>query len=196
MLPSKEILRREIKTRLKDVPQEEFRYQGAQASALLRSSPVWSRFNTVFLFLSMKSEIDTQVLLETALADGKKVFAPKVEEEKLVFYPLLSADGPRQKNSLGIREPLCLGSGEMKPAASGDFPALIITPGLAFDREGNRLGRGGGYYDRFFAELESGGLQYNAIGLCMDFQVAALVPAGENDKKVNGLLTCKNLICR
>jgi len=174
MASLKETLRREIKDRLKEIPQEEFHSQGAKAAALLHASPVWERFNTVFLFLSMKHEIDTKTLIETALKDSKKVFAPRVEGKGLVFYTI----------------------DNMKQAESEDFPALILAPGLAFDNEGNRLGRGGGYYDRYFAELNSGGFQYTAIGLCMDIQIVANVPMGRNDKKVNAVLTGKALICR
>ena len=192
----KETLRREIKKYLKAASGEEYRSQGINAAVLLRSSPVWSRYNTVFLFLSIGLEIDTLPLLETVLRDGKKAFAPGVEAERLVFYPLLSADGPWRKGRFGIREPAnhSPGAGEWKPAAAGDFPALIFAPGLAFDREGNRLGRGGGYYDRFFADLDAAGRQYNAIGLCMDFQITGRVPAGELDKKMNGLLTGTQLV--
>jgi len=186
----KELLRGEIKKHLNTVSGEEFLLQGAGAAALLCSSPVWLRYEAVFLFLSIKnSEIDTQSLLITALKEGKKAFAPRVEGSRLVFYPVLSADGPWRKGPFGLREPE-VPPGE--PNGEGpfkDFPALILTPGLAFDREGRRLGRGGGYYDRFFAELDEAHREYFALGLCMDFQVVDEVPTGAQDKKMNGLLT-------
>jgi len=179
-----------MKRRLRETKREEFKTQGAVSSALLRSSPVWSCYPTVFLFLSMNSEIDTQPLLESALKDGKKVFAPKIsfvpnDAEKLVFYSITSAEGPWEKGAFGIREPVAGG----EPAGSEDFPALIVVPGLAFDRNGNRLGKGGGYYDRFLGELDTEGRRYTAIGLCMDFQVAAFVPVGEKDRKMDWVLT-------
>ena len=80
------------------------------------------------------------------------------------------------------------------PAAGGDFPTLVLTPGLAFDREGRRLGRGAGYYDRFFAELDKDSREYTALGLCMDFQIVEKVPVEPNDKKMDGLLTGTELI--
>ena len=190
----KETLRGEIKGRLKEVGREEFKAQGAASAALLRSSPIWSRYTTVFLFLSMNREIDTQPLLETALKDGKKVFAPKVSfvpngSEKLVFYRVASAEGPWEKGAFGIREP----AGGV-PAALDDFPALIVVPGLAFDKSGNRLGKGGGYYDRLLGELDAEGRCFAALGLCMDFQIVGSVPVGEKDKKMDWILTQNQLI--
>ena len=178
----KETLREEIKGQLRKVSGEEFRLQGAKAAALLSSSPIWSRHEHLFLFLSMKSEIDTQPLLETALRQGKKVFAPRVEARSLVFCRMLSLEW--RKGPFGLREPP-LSAAEEKAG----FPALILAPGLAFDREGNRLGRGGGYYDRFFAELDECRGEYLALGLCMDFQLVGRVPAEGHDKKVGGVLT-------
>ena len=191
----KELLRVEIKKLLKNACGEEFRCQGETAAALLCSCPLWSRYETLFLFLSMNSEIDTQPLLETALKDGKKVFAPGVQAQRLVFYPIMSAAGPWREGPFGIREPMegPAPSDEWRPAKAGDFPALILAPGLAFDREGKRLGRGGGYYDRFFAELDEAGRQYTALGFCMDFQVVGQVPAGETDKILDGFLTGREL---
>ena len=195
-MPPKETLRGEMKRRLKGIPREEFKRQGAASAALLRSSIIWDCYDTFFLFLSTNSEIDTQPLLDSALKDGKKVFVPKVsfvpnDAGKLVFYAVTSAEGPWEKGAFGIREPADSG----KSAAPVDFHlAVIVVPGLAFDRNGNRLGKGGGYYDRFLGELDAEGCVHNVIGLCMDFQVVGSVPAGEKDKKMSCVLTQNELI--
>jgi 5-formyltetrahydrofolate cyclo-ligase len=194
-MPPKETTREEMKRRLKEIPREEFKRQGAASAALLRESPLWDRFNAFFLFLSTNSEIDTQPLLESALKAGKNVFVPKVSfvpkgGQALVFYNITSPEGPWEKGAFGIREP----AGGGKPAVSVDFHlAVIIVPGIAFDRNGNRLGKGGGYYDRFLGELDAEGCVHNAIGLCMDFQVVGSVPTGEKDKKMDWILTQNEL---
>ena len=203
MVPSKEILREKIKEHLNTVSKEEFYSQGEKAAALLRSSPLWPGHKTVYLFLSMKAEINTGPLLEAALKDGKKVYAPCIgadvksaglkRKDALVFYPVLSPQGPWKKGPFGIREPLA-GINGTEGGETGEFPILVITPGLAFDREGNRLGRGRAYYDRFFAELDAAGRSYTAIGFCMDFQLLEKVPAREYDKKMNGLAAGNELI--
>jgi len=195
----KEILRGKIKNLLGTVPREDFIFQGVKAAALLRSSSIWPKYSSIFLFLSINSEIDTSALIKTSLSEGKKVFAPRTDAERLTFYRILSPDGPWTKGPFGIREPEAvkpagMGLADPASAAPGDFPALILTPGLAFDAKGMRLGRGGGYYDRFFSELDAVTREYLALGLCMDFQIVDTVPAGENDRKMNGLLTGKELI--
>jgi 5-formyltetrahydrofolate cyclo-ligase len=191
MLP-KETLREEIKNHLKEIPMEEFKAQGNKAAALFRTSPFWPRYSTIFIFLSMNSEIDTQSLLETALKEEKKIFAPRVQAEKLFFCRIFSPEGPWRKGPFGIREPLDQGIGAQ--ASAEDFPALIITPGLAFDKDGNRLGKGKGYYDRFFGELDGRGKRYTAMGLCMDFQLIERVPIEGKDKKVDFILTQNELL--
>lgn len=203
LVASKGQIRSEIKKTLKNTKSGAFSAQGEAAAARLRDSPIWPEVEAIFLFLSMKSEIDTQALIKMALEDRKKVFAPKVECEKLIFLPILTANGPWQTGQFGIREPMEEPREKGRPdsAASDNIPAirnretlLIIAPGLAFDREGNRLGRGKGYYDRFFAEMDTDGRKYAAIGLCMDFQLFEKVPAGRHDKKMHGILTGREMI--
>jgi 5-formyltetrahydrofolate cyclo-ligase len=193
---SKEGLRREIKGFLAGLPPEEFRSEGSKAAAALREASPWTRYQTILLFLSLQSEIDTFPLLETALGDSKKVFAPRTEEALIRFYRVNSAQGPWQYGFFGIREPVEdesteEGAGSLK---EGDFPALIITPGLAFDRQGRRLGRGGGYYDRFFAELDNAGREYCAVGFCLEAQVKAEVPAEKEDKPMDGIVSSRGFI--
>jgi 5-formyltetrahydrofolate cyclo-ligase len=193
---AKERLRREIKDFLAGLSPEQFRDEGAKAAAVLRQAPFWARYETILLFLSIKLEIDTFPLLEAALEDNKKVFAPRTEEAFIRFYRVNSAQGPWQYGFFGIREPVEAEGAEEGEGAleEGDFPALVITPGLAFDRQGRRLGRGGGYYDRFFEELDRAGREYYAVGFCLEAQIKAEVPAEEQDKPMSGIVSSREFI--
>jgi 5-formyltetrahydrofolate cyclo-ligase len=186
----------EIKAFLAGLSPEEFRSAGSKAAAALREVPLWVHCKTVLLFLSMKSEIDTFPLLEAALEDNKKVFAPRAEEAFIHFYQVNSVRGPWQYGFFGIREPA-----EAEGAEDGagsleerDFPALVITPGLAFDRQGRRLGRGGGYYNRFFEELDKAGREYRTIGFCLEAQIKDEVPAEEKNKPMDGIVSSQGFI--
>jgi 5-formyltetrahydrofolate cyclo-ligase len=136
----------------------------------------------------MKYEIDTGFLLERAFHDGKNVFVPKIINDKLQFFQIFEHElnGQWEAGAFGIREPRDPDS--RRALSPSHFPCLIITPGLAFDRNGNRLGRGKGYYDRFFTELDAQNLRYFSAGLCMPSQIVERVPAKPWDKKMDIVL--------
>jgi 5-formyltetrahydrofolate cyclo-ligase len=193
---AKERLRREIKGFLAGFSPEAFHHEGSKAAGVLRKTPLWARYKTVLLFLSSKTEIDTFPLLEAALEDGKKVFAPRTGEGSIRFYRVSSPHGPWQYGFFGIREPAEQEGAEEGEGAlnEGDFPALVLTPGLAFDRLGRRLGRGGAYYDRFFEELDRAGREYCAVGFCLEAQIKAEVPVEEQDKPMEGIVSSGGFI--
>jgi 5-formyltetrahydrofolate cyclo-ligase len=187
---AKSLLRKEIKQRLAALEPSAFLAEGRQAAACITSLPVWRRIPTVLLFLSTAREIDTSPLLEAALSCGKRVFAPRVEGERLCFLRVYDAQGPWQYGAFHIWEPITRREEDRLLGdfpARGNFPALIITPGAAFDREGRRLGHGRGYYDRFFAELDGQGVSYTTLGLCMASQLVERVPVEPWDKTMDGV---------
>jgi 5-formyltetrahydrofolate cyclo-ligase len=181
---SKPELRRELKNRLAALPPGAYTAGGRRAAAFLTKHPLWGTYNTLLLFLSIKDEIDTAPLLEAAVEAGKKVFAPRIEGENLAFYRVFSPAGPWREGPFGIREPA-----SPAPLSPADFPALIIVPGLGFDRQRNRLGRGKGYYDRFLAALDRQGLPFTALGLCLEAQLLPEIPVDPRDRKLDGICT-------
>ena len=107
------------------------------------------------------------------------------------FYRIRSADGPWTTGAYDIREPQdCTGETLFRPE---DGPALIATPALAFDRGGNRMGRGAGYYDRFFASLPPQG-DFFLCGFCLSVQIVDEVPMDTFDRKVNALCTANEYL--
>jgi len=197
-------LRKAVKTRLAALSAGQLTASGLAAARHLSRVPRWGEFRSVLVFFSMKSEIDTLPIIETVFKAGKSLFAPRIEGENLAFYQFSQQNtavtgNARRGLADGYREP------EADPAfilKKEDFPALVITPGLAFDRRLNRLGRGRGYYDRFFATLDSEirlephapGRNYTALGLCMDCQLVEEVPVEPCDKTMDLLLTESGLI--
>jgi 5-formyltetrahydrofolate cyclo-ligase len=188
---AKQELRRELRRRLRALSPELFCAGGLRAAELLSREPCWREARTALLFISGDREIDTAPLLEAALEAGKAVFAPKVRGEELVFWRVPSPAGPWERGPFGLREPVPSAGGALE---RGDFPALILTPGLGFAPPGNRLGRGGGYYDRLFARLdappgEGPPAPYHAVGLCLALQVLPLIPTEPGDRPLEGLCT-------
>ncbi|QQO11100.1 5-formyltetrahydrofolate cyclo-ligase [Breznakiella homolactica] len=200
-MDSKKALRNSMLRRLASLDPGLFRSQGRDAASLISSQKIWLSAETVLLFMAMEQEIDTEPLLARALEGGKRVFIPKVAGPEMRFYRIQSARGPWLCGPYGIREPdPAAPDSDLKPE---DFPLLIIVPGVAFDRQGNRLGRGKAYYDRFFASLDqrtgtdtprrpaekSRSPNYYTVGLCMDEQVVPAVPADSWDRPMDAICT-------
>jgi 5-formyltetrahydrofolate cyclo-ligase len=201
----KEEIRADMQKRLGALSKAVFSQKGTEAAARLWTRDEWKTYASVLLFLSTEYEISTQSLLELAFIDRKQVFAPRIDGAQLCFYRVPSPRGPWTEGTPGIREPP-----REVPLAMEHFPALVVTPGLAFDRHGRRLGRGKGFYDRFLAGLDAGVLSgapaaggpaenrpgYFVCGMCLEIQLVDEVPAESRDRPVNGILTEKRfLLC-
>lgn len=138
----------------------------------------FAKGNRFFIYRSYSSEARTDLLIERLQADGKEVYCPRVEGEKMVA--VLSGE-EYSLSAKGIREPI-------GNAYEGDFD-VIIAPLLAIDKKGNRLGYGGGYYDAFI-QKKSG----KKIGYCYDFQVVQALPKEVWDVPMDGIITDKRWI--
>lgn len=184
---TKKELRRIMKGRLSALPPGAFAREGAAAAERLCAAALWKRYERVLIYLSMPDELDTSALLARAFSEGKAVFAPKVESDTLMrFFRVSAEESSWTRGAFDIREPAGREEDVFRP---GEGPALVISPGLAFDRAGNRLGRGRGYYDRFYEKLfaESGGSAVCA--LCMSCALVEAVPVEEFDRRVNAICT-------
>ena len=135
-------------------------------------------YESVFLYLSYSHEADTDKLLNALISEGKRVYCPRVEgkEMKAVLYGELSL------SSRGIREPL----GE---AFDGDIDVAIV-PLTAVDEKGNRLGYGGGYYDKYLSAHP----KTLRIGYCYEEQVVREIPVDDNDIPLTMIVTDKRII--
>jgi 5-formyltetrahydrofolate cyclo-ligase len=194
LMQAKTELRRIMKARLAALPPERFTTEGAAAAERLAETALWARHTRVLLYSTMAGEIATAPLLERALAAGKQVFYPKTEGAAMRFFRVDPVDAPGAgwaEGAFGILEPAdTSGARLFRPE---DGPALIVTPGLAFDRRGNRLGRGRGYYDRFFSKLDAAGARagarYETVGFCLAPQIVEDVPLESFDKRLDALCT-------
>jgi 5-formyltetrahydrofolate cyclo-ligase len=129
---------------------------------------------TIMAYVSFGLEVDTISIIKNALDNNKIVCVPKIINKK---------DGMKAvkiekledliKNKFGILEPL-----SFDKEINGKDIDLFFVPGLAFDKNGGRIGYGAGYYDRFLKNSKDNSLK---IGLAYDFQVIDNVPMAEND---------------
>ena len=133
----------------------------------------------IFVYLSYSSEAPTDKLIERLILLGKEVFCPRIEEKEMVSVPY-GEDFSLTKN--GIREPI----GEAVECP----PDLIIAPLLAVDEQGNRLGYGGGYYDRFLNRCaQNAKKRPYYVGYAFDTQYIKTVPVQASDVPLDCLVT-------
>ncbi|MDO7785664.1 5-formyltetrahydrofolate cyclo-ligase [Desulforamulus aquiferis] len=120
--------------------------------------------NTMMAYLSIKNEVQTGHIIERALQDGKEIAVPVVNSNKksMKAAKLLSYPGGLVPGPYGILEPAVF-----LPISAEDLD-LIVVPGAAFDPKGNRLGYGGGYYDRFLPRVRPGAV---TIALAYEMQM-------------------------
>ena len=133
----------------------------------------------VFCYLSFSSEAPTDKLIETLLEKGHKVFCPRIENGEMhavEFGEDFTLSG------FGIREPV-------GQAYTGETD-VIVVPLLAVDQKGNRLGYGGGFYDRYLKEHQKA----KRVAYCFDFQVLSDVPIGQTDEKMDCIVTEKRVL--
>lgn len=160
----------------------------SQAAAhRLVTHPVFAAAKLVMIYLPLPGEIDPTPIAVAAWRAGKRVAVPLAAPEGSLMTPieLSGLDEPMESDRFGIRTPL------RRVEVPVSLIDLLVTPGLAFDRSGGRLGRGKGYYDRFIARPDFAGA---ACGLAFELQVIDLVPAGPYDMKLSMLVTDRRLI--
>ena len=157
----KRLLRKKIATTLADISDEELLRKSDTIRSKLEERSFWRDAEIVLLYLSVRGEVNTWPLVESALRDDKRVAVPQVVGREMLFrevlwemdiFSPLEVEKHREifkKGKFkGIYEPT-----EKLPSINiCDFHrtrVVVIVPGVAFDLKRNRLGRGGGYYDRF-----------------------------------------------
>ena len=142
---------------------------------------------SVMLYNPIGGEVDCVPIAAAAWRQEKTVLLPKVclPERRLTPVKWLSLDDAMLVGSFGIGEPA---SGEAWPVEDIGF---LIVPALAYDRAGRRLGRGGGFYDRFLAR---GGLHAVTCGLAFSRQVVAELPAESHDYPVEIVVTDREVL--
>ena len=126
--------------------------------------------------------VDTISLVSRFIKMGKKVAAPKVERDEIAFYEIGSIRECRP-GAFGILEPASY-------KAPADEKGLILLPGLAFDMSGNRLGYGGGFYDKYLKSHPD----YPCAALAFELQILDEVPHEEHDKTVDYIITPERII--
>ena len=129
----------------------------------------------VALYKAVRGELPCDALADYIRKAGKKTVYPLVKGSEMVFIEVNDPSTELVHGSFGIPEP-----DERKGIFRNEDIDIMIMPGIAFDPEGNRLGQGGGYYDRWNASV-SEDKRPLLIGVCMEYQMMSLIPVDPSD---------------
>ena len=173
----KKALRKQIREQKRAMTPEQIESASQKLKELFLATDQYRRAKTVYGYLPYNQEVRTVPMLEQALRDGKRVAVPKCygDEMKFIFMEDLSKV---EKGYANIPEPIA-----DEPVAD-DSTALVLMPGMAFTKDGKRMGYGGGFYDKFLAAEPD----HPTVALCYDFQMVEDLPTEDYDIPVDCVL--------
>ena len=141
------------------------------------------KYNNICTYMSSFNEPDTFPIIKELFRNNKNVCIPVTDKETKTLSLSVINDMNFKKGAYNIYEPKNI------IPVNFQFPDVILVPGIAFDRNKNRIGFGMGYYDKLLSECNA-----VKIGICYDFQVTDDIPAEKHDIKMDMLVTDKNII--
>jgi len=161
--------------------------KSSKACRNLISTSEFQNASAIMMYLSLPHEVDTTEAILQAWQMEKIVAVPKISWQQRHMIPVRinSLEAGFSTGASGLRNPI---AGEPIPFDQID---LVVTPALGFDRQGNRLGRGGSYYDRFFTNKE---LKAPRCGFAFAEQLVDSIPVTECDEPVDFLVTDEEII--
>ncbi|WP_426980249.1 5-formyltetrahydrofolate cyclo-ligase [Bacillus pseudomycoides] len=179
-------LRKKIVEQMNFLSKEQHKTLSEQIVFFLYEQKEWREAKTIGITLSMEHEVNTYVIIEQAWREGKKVVVPKCNRETrtMIFRQITNFD-QLETVYMSLREPI--------PALTVETEAneidLLFVPGVAYTRRGERIGYGGGYYDRYLLQYEG-----KTLSLAFDFQIVSYIPIESFDQNVQKIITEKETI--
>lgn len=177
----KDTLRRQIKDYRKNLDPLKKALWDKNILTVLCSLDYYLQCDTVFCYLSMPQEVDTRAFVQRAWADGKKVAAPRSRSGGQMDFYRFDRFSDLCQGPFGILEPKAQPENLAMPQGKR---SLLLIPGLAFGKDGSRLGFGGGYYDRYIEKHK--GIK---IGLVYQECFYDTVPAERHDQTMDFVVT-------
>lgn len=189
MIEKKE-LRKQILVKRDALTCEEHKEKSHVIAQNVIQHPVFKEADTLLLYASFRSEVDTTELFQAAKILGKKIYYPKVLGAEMEFYRVETEDD-FENGCWGILEPKPVE--DRRYVAEKEEKVCIIMPGAVFDANGNRIGYGRGYYDKFLEEIQS--FHVCKVGIGFECQRISIdeFPVEEHDIGLDILITENNV---
>jgi 5-formyltetrahydrofolate cyclo-ligase len=183
----KEQLRSKLQKCLLAIPSEQRSEKSHRACQNLISTPQFQSASSIMMYLSLPHEVDTSEAILHAWQLGKAVSVPKIswQQRRMMAVEINSLETGFSTSAAGLRNPV------MGMPVPFEEINLVVTPALGFDRKGNRLGRGGSYYDRFFTDEK---FKASKCGFAFTEQVVDSIPVTSRDVPVDFLVTDEEIM--
>jgi 5-formyltetrahydrofolate cyclo-ligase len=184
MFDSKEQIRKHCLNLLRNQKEEDRSQKNLRIRERLFALPEFRRSQIILFYASFDGEVETWEMMKLAQQQGKQAALPIIHPEEKKIIPTLvnNLDSDLKAGPYGISQPYY----DQKNILDISELHAILVPGVAFDKQNFRLGRGGGYYDRFLNNLPK---DIHTIGLAFDFQVVDYLPHDHHDIPVDQLIT-------
>ena len=182
----KPLLRRHIARRRRRLSAAFVEAAGRRIREHLALLPPFRRAHTIALYLALPGEVNLDPLFSYCRSRGRRTCVPVFDPERRTYhFAEIFPSSPLRRGNYGIREPA---GTRIVPVEEID---LVVVPAVAFDPAGNRLGRGGGYYDRLLENFSG-----TAVGVAFGFQLLSAVPVDLHDRPVDFIVTERRILRR
>ncbi|MFH7831216.1 5-formyltetrahydrofolate cyclo-ligase [Bacillus luti] len=179
-------LRKQIIEHMNSLSEERYTTLSEQIAFSLYAQKEWAEAKTIGITLSMENEVNTYPIIEKAWEEGKKVVVPKCNKEtRTMSFRQISNFDQLETVYMNLREPIPVLTEEL----DADEIDLQIVPGVAYTERGERIGYGGGYYDRYLVHYKG-----KTLSLAYEFQMVQHIPVEPFDKNVEKIITEKGTI--
>ncbi len=182
----KRLLRKIHMDRLAQLSEDQMRLADTQICHNILELDAYKKANKIFLYVSVGKEVDTYAVINHAIESGKEVYIPVCHGGGIMSAARLFSDNDLIEGRYGIPT-----VSDTAPVARPEELDLILVPGVCFDKQGNRLGRGGGYYDRYLA---ADNLSAKLVGVCRCEQLIDALEVDAHDRKVDVLISDTQVI--
>jgi len=177
---TKEQIRSKILYKLKTQKEEGRSRKSKLIKNKLFRSQVFKKAKRIMFYISFGGEVGTKDMIKEAQKLGKIISVPVCKKNRTIKPCRLGSATTLAKGLYGICEPT------LKRFVNLRNLDLVVVPGVAFDKKGNRLGRGKGYYDSFLRMLSD---RATSVGLAFDFQILPAIPTTKRDTKVHRVIS-------
>ena len=189
MKEEKKALRKDVLSRCELLPHEDVAAFSGSISEKLFALPEYQAAKTIMFFVNFNKEVVTLDMIPHSFSHGKRVIVPKTvqKERRMILSEIFDVKEDLAPGLWGILEPK---KDKLRPVDAKEID-FVVVPGVAFDEQGNRLGYGGGFYDRFFNDLREG---VPLVAVTYELQMVPQVPVAEWDRQVDIIITEERVI--